>query len=144
MTHTLQAISPLHQRMIDDMRMRRLAPKTQPAHLRVVRQFTVFFGHAPDTATVEDLRRFLLHVLPDGLHRIRHYGLPANPVRRQNLARIRALLHAPAITDARGGASVETLAQTFVCRHCGARMTIIDILPRSHPIRAPPTSRGNA
>jgi hypothetical protein len=40
----------------------------------------------------EFMRRFLLHVLPSGFHRIRHYGLLANPVRRANLAKVRALL----------------------------------------------------
>jgi hypothetical protein len=42
----------------------------------------------------EFIRRFLLHVLPDGFHRIRHYGLFGNGVRQANLARARALLAA--------------------------------------------------
>jgi hypothetical protein len=91
----------------------------------------------------EFMRRFLLHVLPGGFHRIRHYGLLANPVRRQNLASIRALLHAPAVTDASDDTSADTRAPTFVCKHCGAPMIIIEILPRTHPIRAPPTFRGS-
>jgi hypothetical protein len=91
----------------------------------------------------EFMRRFLLHVLPGGFHRIRHYGLLANPVRRQNLASIRALLHAPAVTDASDDTSAHTRAPTFVCKHCGAPMIIIEILPRTHPIRAPPTLRGS-
>jgi len=70
--------------------------------------------------------------------------LLANPVRRQNLARIRALLHVPAVIDTRNDASPDTRAPTFPCRHCGAPMIIIDILLRSQPIRAPPTSQGNA
>ncbi|CAE6873013.1 hypothetical protein R69927_07711 [Paraburkholderia domus] len=84
---------------------------------------------------------FLLHVLPGGFHRIRHYGLLANPVRRQNLASIRALLHAPAVIDASDDTSADTRAPTFICKHCGAPMIIIEILPRTHPIRAPPTGR---
>jgi len=92
----------------------------------------------------EFMRRFLLHVLPGGFHRIRHYGLLANPVRRHNLARIRALLHAAPITGASDEPTPAPGAPTFICRHCGAPMIIIDILPRSHPIRAPPTSRGDA
>src|ERR1700742_818512 len=63
----------------------------------------------------EFMRRFLLHVLPGGFHRIRHYGLLANPVRRQNLATIRALFHAPAAIDASDDASPNTTAPTFVC-----------------------------
>jgi hypothetical protein len=92
----------------------------------------------------EFMRRFLLHVLPGGFHRIRHYGLLANPVRRRNLATIRALLHAPAIIDSSEAGSPHATTPTFVCRHCGAPMVIIDILMRSQPIRAPPASRGNA
>ncbi|SAL80347.1 phage integrase family protein [Caballeronia choica] len=64
MTHTSQDVSPLRQRMIDDMRMRKLAPKTQAGYVRVVRQFTAFLGRPPDTAAVEDLRRYQLHLYP--------------------------------------------------------------------------------
>ena len=67
MTTSPEVISPLRQRMIDDMRMRRLAPKTQEGYLRVVRQFTVFLGRSPDTATVEDLRRYQLHLVDHGV-----------------------------------------------------------------------------
>jgi len=67
MTHTSQGISPLRQRMIDDMRMRKLAPKTQAGYVRVVRQFTAFLGRLPDTATVEDLRRYQLHLVDHGI-----------------------------------------------------------------------------
>jgi integrase/recombinase XerD len=66
MTQTLKAISPLRQRMIDDMRMRQLAPKTQASYLRIVREFTRFLGRAPDTATVEDLRGYQLHLVDHG------------------------------------------------------------------------------
>jgi integrase/recombinase XerD len=60
-------ITPLRQRMIDDMRMRKLAEKTQSGYIRVVRQFTGFLGRAPDTATVEDLRRYQLHLVDHGI-----------------------------------------------------------------------------
>ena len=66
MTQTLQAISPLRQRMIDDMRMRQLAPKTQASYLRIVREFTRFLGRSPDTASVEDLRGYQLHLVDHG------------------------------------------------------------------------------
>jgi hypothetical protein len=55
---TSPRVSPLRQRMIDDMRMRKLSEKTQSHYLRWVQRFAVFIGRAPDTATVEDLRRF--------------------------------------------------------------------------------------
>jgi integrase len=53
--------------MTDDMRMRQLAPKTQAGYLRVVREFTRFLGRSPDTATVEDLRRYQLHLVDHGV-----------------------------------------------------------------------------
>lgn len=67
MTHILQPVSPLRQRMTDDMRMRQLAPKTQASYLRIVREFTRFLGCSPDTATVEDLRRYQLHLVDHGV-----------------------------------------------------------------------------
>jgi integrase/recombinase XerD len=66
MDSSLHGITPLRQRMIDDMRMRRLAQKTQSGYIRVVRQFTAFLGRPPDTATVEDLRRYQLHLVDHG------------------------------------------------------------------------------
>ncbi|WP_061152801.1 IS91 family transposase, partial [Caballeronia arvi] len=92
--------------------------------------------------TGEFMRRFLLHVLPGGFHRIRHFGLLANPVRRANLAKVRDLLHvAPEIGPSPDDALIET-RPAFICRHCGAPMIVIDILARSAPIRAPPMRRG--
>ncbi|BCF95168.1 IS91 family transposase [Paraburkholderia largidicola] len=86
----------------------------------------------------EFMRRFLLHVLPAGFHRIRHYGLLANPVRRTNLARIRTLLGvAPKLCPSPNDA-ITGDRPTFFCRHCGAPMHVIDILTRTVPIRAPP------
>ena len=61
-----QAVSPLRQRMIEDMRMRKLAPKTQTAYIRAVRRFVGFLGRAPDTASTEDLRRFQLYLVDQG------------------------------------------------------------------------------
>ena len=66
MDSSLHGITPLRQRMIDDMRMRKLADKTQSGYIRVVRQFTGFLGRSPDTATVEDLRRYQLHLVDHG------------------------------------------------------------------------------
>jgi site-specific recombinase XerD len=66
MTSSQANASPLRQRMIDDMRMRQLAPKTQEAYLRIAREFARFLGRSPDTATVEDLRRYQLHLVDHG------------------------------------------------------------------------------
>ena len=84
----------------------------------------------------EFIRRFLLHVLPTGLHRIRHYGLLANAHRKQNLALARELLDQPA--PAPQVQPAPAAAPTFVCRHCGAPMIVIQTLPRPRHIRAPP------
>ena len=55
-------ISPLRQRMIDDMTARRFTEDTQRDYVRNMRNFTAFLGRSPDTATKEDLRRFQLHM----------------------------------------------------------------------------------
>jgi hypothetical protein len=92
----------------------------------------------------EFMRRFLLHVLPGGFHRIRHYGLLANAGRRANLARVRALLgcEAPEAREAPQAGSAESIQPTFVCPCCGAAMRIIETFVRHQPIRALPRSRG--
>jgi hypothetical protein len=93
-------------------------------------------------STGEFMRRFLLHVLPSGFHRIRHYGLIANGGRSDNLARARELLHVappPAKVEA---LSAEPVQPTFVCPDCGAAMIVIETLMRQPRIRAPPQRRG--
>src|SRR5487761_285940 len=57
-----KAVSPLRQRMIEDMRMRKLAPQTQTAYIRAVRKFARYLNRAPDTATAEELCNFQLHL----------------------------------------------------------------------------------
>jgi integrase/recombinase XerD len=59
-------VSPLRQRMVEDMRLRKLAPKTQTAYIRAVRKFAKYLGRSPDTATDEDLRGFQLHLVDQG------------------------------------------------------------------------------
>ena len=96
----------------------------------------------------EFMRRFLLHVLPGGFHRIRHYGLLANGSRKANLARARELLGAvPVAADTPASASTEhadiehqvgTPKPTFVCWHCGRVMTIVQTFAHGQSIRAPP------
>src|SRR5438067_3807899 len=63
---TSSRVSPLRQRMIDDMRMRKLSEKTQSHYLRWVQRFAAYLGRTPDTATVEDLRRYQLHLVDHG------------------------------------------------------------------------------
>src|SRR3954454_4370722 len=63
---TEQAISPLRRRMIEDMTIRKLAPKTQQGYIRTVKDFAAFLSRSPDTASVEDVRRFQLHLAENG------------------------------------------------------------------------------
>lgn len=62
-----QSVSPLRQRMIDDMAMRKLNESTQTTYIRAVKRFTQFFGQAPDLASPEDLRRFQMHLVEQGV-----------------------------------------------------------------------------
>jgi hypothetical protein len=93
----------------------------------------------------EFMRRFLLHVLPTGFHRIRHYGLLANAARRDNLARARALLAAPLspliavpVSTAAPGAADRLSDDARRCPCCGAPMVIVERFERGHAPRAPP------
>ncbi len=58
---TERPVSPLRQRMLDDMAMRSMRARTQHDYVRHVRAFAAFLGRSPDTATAEDVRRFQLH-----------------------------------------------------------------------------------
>jgi hypothetical protein len=95
----------------------------------------------------EFMRRFLLHVLPSGFHRIRHYGLLANAQRNHNLARARELLLVlpnPEAQPQAAQAPTASIGPTFVCPDCGAAMLIIDTFARGQLIRAPPSQRAAA
>jgi len=69
MSHTAQPISPLRQRMIEDMTLRKLAPKTQNGYIRWVKRLAAFLKRSPATATAEDLRRFQLELVERGVSR---------------------------------------------------------------------------
>jgi len=92
-------------------------------------------------------RRFLLHVLPSGFHRIRHYCLTANTGRKKNLDRARELLHvkAPVVvlneedTDEQNAFDQ---APTFVCPCGGVGMDVTEVLPHLYLPRAPPLLQG--
>jgi Putative transposase/Transposase zinc-binding domain len=103
--------------------------------------------HKTMTLAVDEfMRRFLLHVLPSGFHRIRHYGLIANAGRTENLARVRELLHVvPEPAEPQPPDALVGIVQpTFVCPHCGAAMIIVETFARGQPIRAPPPQRAAA
>src|SRR5258705_8000701 len=63
---TDKAISPLRQRMIEDMTIRKFAPKTQHDYVQRVKHFAAFLGRSPDTASFEDVRRYQLHLTASG------------------------------------------------------------------------------
>ena len=88
-------------------------------------------------ATREFIRRFLMHVLPTGLHRIRHYGLFANGSRTENIMRARELLAiaAPTIEAAPDNSDADK------CPCCGGRMLIIEIFERGSSPRHRPSTR---
>jgi hypothetical protein len=106
--------------------------------------------------THEFIRRFLMHVLPQGFHRIRYYGLFNSPIRAKNIARIRALLAVPLIPiDAIKAAAAKAATSTqpeqpkapeHPCPCCGGRMRIIETFlrgqqPKHRPTPLPPKIR---
>jgi hypothetical protein len=102
--------------------------------------------HKTMTLAVEEfMRRFLLHVLPTGFHRIRHYGLLATAACKTNIARARELLAAPMSSidppAEHDDADRETAAaadQRPSCPCCGGRMIIVEIFERGATPRGPP------
>jgi Putative transposase len=96
-------------------------------------------------ATAEFIRRFLIHVLPQGFHRIRHYGLLASGTRADNIAQARRLLDVPAARPEAGddscAAATEPKTLSHPCPCCGGRMIIIETFQRgSSPRTRPATS----
>jgi hypothetical protein len=95
-------------------------------------------------ATNEFIRRFLIHVLPSGFHRIRHYGLFASAARAENIAQARQLLAVPKpqsenpAADATGSNEPQTPSQPCPC--CGGRMIVIETFERGCSPRTRPTS----
>lgn len=67
MSDSNKSISPLRQRMIDDMTLRKLSPKTEIGYIRAVVKFVRFLKRSPDTASAEDLRLFQLHMSENGV-----------------------------------------------------------------------------
>src|SRR6201993_1757451 len=64
---TDEAMSPLRRRMIEDMTIRKFAPKTQHDYVQRIKNFAAFVGRSPDTATLEDVRRYQLHLTASGV-----------------------------------------------------------------------------
>jgi integrase/recombinase XerD len=77
---TDEAMSPLRRRMIEDMTVRKLSPKTQQGYIRTIKNFSGFLGRSPDKASFEDVRRFQLHLATSGA---------STPIRNQTVAALR-------------------------------------------------------
>jgi len=90
-------------------------------------------------ATAEFIRRFLIHVLPSGFHRIRHYGLLASGTRADNIARARRLLDVPAEQHEAGDDSRAEEAE-LSCPCCGGRMIVIETFQRGASPRYRPAA----
>src|SRR5437660_5423036 len=92
-------------------------------------------------ATFEFIRRFLIHVLPKGLHRIRHYGLFAKSACADNIARARQLL---AVAKSEGEPTAATADPSKpTCPCCGGRMIVIEVFARGATPRHQPTGPTN-
>jgi hypothetical protein len=95
--------------------------------------------------TAEFIRRFLLHVLPSGFHRIRHYGLFAGTCRARNIERVRQALAAsegaPQRSRDEAGGEAEDVAPARRCPCCGGRMIIVETFEGPRPARSPSPSR---
>jgi hypothetical protein len=89
-------------------------------------------------ATDEFIRRFLIHVLPRGFHRMRHYGLFAKSGGADNIARARELLSAPKPQGEPAEDAADRCNPTCPC--CGGRMVIIEVFARGATPRHPPTA----
>jgi hypothetical protein len=135
------AMSPLRRRMIEDMTIRKLAPKTQQSYIRSVRDFAAFLGRSPDMASFEDVRRFQLHLAASGAH---------VPILNHAVAALRFFLpgHAQALRHHRAYDVHSRTAQAagvFVGRH-PKTFTIGDIAPNRsssiNPFRYPLTCLG--
>ena len=93
----------------------------------------------------EFIRRFLMHVLPSGFHRIRHYGLFASAVRAKNIERIRNLLTTPQTAGERTTLDAEPDAPSAAfaprCPCCSGRMIVIETFEGVRPARSPSPNR---
>jgi hypothetical protein len=100
---------------------------------------------APD----EFIRRFLLHVLPKGFHRIRHYGLLASATCKANIAQAKELIAAPSSIDPSAEQEITDVAAAAAddrspCPYCGGRMIIVESFGRGGQPRGPPSPQASS
>lgn len=135
--HVLRYLSRYtHRIAIANSRLLRADEKTVSFKWKDYRQEGEQRYQSMTLQTGEFIRRFLMHVLPDGFHRIRHYGMLSNKKRATELPLAREyLLVEPSVEE--DSEATETKA-AFVCRECGEAMIVIRLLPRQYEPRAPP------
>ena len=118
-----------------------------------VKNYRASGAHRYTTMTLalgEFIRRFLVHVLPKGQHRIRHYGFLGNGRRAANIARVRDLLKAKAPdkdqnqSDSADNDGDQSRTLALPCPHCRGRLIIIESFPRGCQPRAPPSASGGS
>ena len=139
---TEKAISPLRRRLIEDMAIRRLSPKTHYQYIRHVKKFADFLGRSADKATVEDVHRYQLWLASIGTtvgtanvsatEAPRHAkpALFANANRANNIALARRLLGvpdpSPPSADSDGTENLREGSEWNACPCCGGRMVTIE------------------
>jgi integrase/recombinase XerD len=143
MTQITQSVSPLRQRMIDDMIMRKLSTQTQTAYVRVVKNFAGFLGQSPDAASAEDLRRYQLHLVEQGVSS-GHLNATITGLTfffGTTLERPELMKRMRHVYEPRKLPVILSLEEvTYVCPDCGAPMRVIDSflggqLPRAPPVK---------
>ena len=93
---TTKAITPLRQRMIEDMSARKLCAGTQRGHIRACKRFAAFLKRSPDTATLDDMRRFQLHLADTGVSICtRNLAAPPEPETLIGLKRLSHVVQHP-------------------------------------------------
>ena len=93
-------ISSLRQRMIEDMTIRKFAPRTQESYIRAIKGFSAFIGASPDKASFEDLRRYQLHLVASaGTPTINHTVTALRFLFRVTLRRPQMVARLPFIRD---------------------------------------------
>jgi hypothetical protein len=133
----------LCDRGAEDLRIRAAVVALAPGHDGVTFKWKDYRAkgcerHKVMTLAVDEfIRRFLIHVLPRGFHRIRHYGFLARASCAANLVRVRRLLEPPVLQTRADDAQPHDPAE-HPCPCCGGRMTIIETFrrgcaPRTHP-----------
>src|SRR5258707_565921 len=130
-------ISPLRRRMIDDMTMRKFAPRTQEGYIRAVKGLSAFLSASPDTASFEDLRRYQLHLVSTGTGAptINHTVTALRFLFMVTLRKPELVAYLPFVREPRRLPVVLSPGQLNRACHAAARMAEIDKPVHLHTLR---------